>query len=373
MWVRLTRPFCPGCRPVARSPDEDVHHRRSRGRGSRDDRPGGPPRRPPFLPPSSIGRHTASGTGTPLGVRPPRRLHDRVTGADLGGHRLGAGPLDDAGHHPLLVRQGEHDDRALLTGARGTAGAVQVVLVVGRRVDVQDQADVVDVDAAGGDVGRDEHVHEPSLKSPSTRVRAPCVMPPCSAAANTPRSRSCSAMRSAPSWVRTKMIVRPSRAAISAVTGALSCGFDEQHVVAHRGDRRLGLVGRVGDRVGQVALDQGVDVVVQGGREQQPLAARPGIWSRSAVTSGRKPMSAMWSASSSTAIWTSPSSTAPRSIRSRSRPGVATRMSTPRSSALICVLVGQAAGDQLGRRPRTCRAARARRSPAWRAHGSAPG
>ncbi len=32
-------------------------------------------------------------------------------------------------------------------------------------------------------------------------------------------------MRSAPSWVRTKMIVRPLRAAIAAVTGALSFGF----------------------------------------------------------------------------------------------------------------------------------------------------
>ena len=42
-------------------------------------------------------------------------------------------------------------------GARGAAGAVQVVLVVVRRVEVDDQVDVVDVDAAGGDVGGDEH------------------------------------------------------------------------------------------------------------------------------------------------------------------------------------------------------------------------
>ncbi len=32
-------------------------------------------------------------------------------------------------------------------------------------------------------------------------------------------------MRSAPSWVRTKMMVRPLRAAMAAVTGALSFGF----------------------------------------------------------------------------------------------------------------------------------------------------
>ena len=42
-------------------------------------------------------------------------------------------------------------------GARGAARPVQVGLVLGRRVDVHDQGDVVDVDAAGGDVGGDEH------------------------------------------------------------------------------------------------------------------------------------------------------------------------------------------------------------------------
>ncbi|CAM5379495.1 hypothetical protein SRIMM317S_06220 [Streptomyces rimosus subsp. rimosus] len=50
-------------------------------------------------------------------------------------------------------------------------------------------------------------------------------MPPCSASARTPESQSCSATRSAPSWVRTKMMVRPLRAAMAAVTGALSFGF----------------------------------------------------------------------------------------------------------------------------------------------------
>ncbi len=65
----------------------------------------------------------------------------------------------------------------------------------------------------------------PSLKSARVRVRAPWVMPPCSASAFAPASRSCSATRSAPSWVRTKMMVRPLREAMAAVTGALSLGF----------------------------------------------------------------------------------------------------------------------------------------------------
>ena len=47
-------------------------------------------------------------------------------------------------------------DRAVGAGSRRTAGAVQVGLVLDRRVGVDDQRHVVDVDAAGGDVGGDE-------------------------------------------------------------------------------------------------------------------------------------------------------------------------------------------------------------------------
>ncbi|PSK57560.1 hypothetical protein B0E53_07003 [Micromonospora sp. MH33] len=61
-----------------------------------------------------------------------------------------------------------------------------------------------------------------------------------------------------------------------------------------------------------------------------------GVFASSRVTSGRKPMSAIWSASSSTVISTSSSLQTPRSIRSPSRPGVATTISTPRRSASIC-------------------------------------
>src|SRR6185312_6159491 len=46
---------------------------------------------------------------------------------------------------------------------------------------------------------------------------------------------------------------------------------DVQHVVGHGGDRSLYRVGLVGDGVDQELLDQGVDGLVQGGGEQQPL------------------------------------------------------------------------------------------------------
>ena len=61
-------------------------------------------------------------------------------------------PLGVAGLMPGYER---HDD-ARRAGACGAARAVQVILGVGREVEVNDARDVVDVDAAGGDVGRDE-------------------------------------------------------------------------------------------------------------------------------------------------------------------------------------------------------------------------
>ncbi len=55
--------------------------------------------------------------------------------------------------------------------------------------------------------------------------------------------------------------------------------------------------------------------------------------SSSSVTCGMKPMSAIWSASSSTVTATPSSWQSPRWIRSFSRPGVATTTSAPRFSA----------------------------------------
>ena len=49
-----------------------------------------------------------------------------------------------------------------------------------------------------------------------------------------------------------------------------------QHMVVHRGDRRLRRVSLVGRRVVQVALDEHVDTRVERRREQHPLAAAGG-------------------------------------------------------------------------------------------------
>src|SRR5690606_37036530 len=84
--------------------------------------------------------------------------HARVAGGRLEAERVDAGPPGQRLGGAALVRQHQRDDGALLAGARGPAAPVEVALVVLGRVDVQHQADVVDVDAAGGDVGADEHV-----------------------------------------------------------------------------------------------------------------------------------------------------------------------------------------------------------------------
>src|SRR6266851_2663951 len=61
---------------------------------------------------------------------------------------------------PLDVRNlrvlGQGDDHAGGSGPGRATGAVQVVLVIVRRVEVNDELDVVHVDPAGGDVGGDE-------------------------------------------------------------------------------------------------------------------------------------------------------------------------------------------------------------------------
>src|SRR3954471_2356906 len=76
-----------------------------------------------------------------------------------------------------------------------------------------------------------------------------------------------------------------------------------------------------------------------------------GIWSSSAETAGMKPRSHMWSASSRTVICTSCSEQAPRSMRSVSRPGVATSRSTPRRSAWICLVIDMPPTTVLACRP----------------------
>src|SRR5450759_1384059 len=81
----------------------------------------------------------------------------RVARSCPGRHDVHTGIASQSLHAAPLVRESQRDDTALLAGASRTARAVQVVLVISWRVGLQDNADVVHVDAARCDVRGDQN------------------------------------------------------------------------------------------------------------------------------------------------------------------------------------------------------------------------
>ena len=79
-----------------------------------------------------------------------------VTHHDLGLDRLDTGLTVQTRHAAALVRQDEGDDGPVVPGASSTTGTVQVVLGVHRRVNLQHQGDVVDVNPSSRDVSGDQ-------------------------------------------------------------------------------------------------------------------------------------------------------------------------------------------------------------------------
>ncbi len=65
------------------------------------------------------------------------------------------------GHRGDLLGKHEHERGAGRAGSRRPAGSVQVVFRVVRRIKVHHQIDIVDMNAARGDVGGDEHPRMP--------------------------------------------------------------------------------------------------------------------------------------------------------------------------------------------------------------------
>ncbi|GGY80150.1 hypothetical protein GCM10010343_00790 [Streptomyces avidinii] len=151
---------------------------------------------------------------------------------------------------------------------------MQVVLVVGGRVHVDDEVEVVDVDAARRDVGRDERGDlarlEPVEGAVALRLGAAAVQAGGAYA------------------VRQQLLdhaVDPALGVDEHDHPAVASGYTRRHgllvglvhdvqdVVLHGGDRTGRRVDGVADRVGQEHLDELVDVLVQRRREQHPLAA----------------------------------------------------------------------------------------------------
>src|SRR5918996_3950669 len=73
-------------------------------------------------------------------------------------------PARDPARVGLLVREDERDGDPAPPGPPGATGAVEVALVLLGWIEVDHVLDVVDVEAPGGDVGRDEDGHLPGLE-----------------------------------------------------------------------------------------------------------------------------------------------------------------------------------------------------------------
>ena len=175
----------------------------------------------------------------------------------------------------------------------------------------------------------------PEWNASMLRVRAFWLRLPCSSTVGTPLRLSWRVSALAPCLVRVKTTVRPGRAGQVDQDGDPVLAADVQDVVVHRRDRRLRRVGLVGDRRVEEPLDQDVDRLVQRGREEQPLAVL-GVWSSRRRTAGRKPRSAMWSASSRTVTSTAPRSSGPGRSGPRAGRGRRATMSTPRRRPWTC-------------------------------------
>ena len=149
--------------------------------------------------------------------------------------------------------------------------------MLGRRVGVDHQGDVVDVNATRGDVGGDQrpdgaavervHVADAGVLA-EVAVQVDC------------RNSLCRKLLG-------QLLGSVLGAGEDDGAAGGSSEVDEhrqavvlvqvQDVVVHRADRRLCAVGVVGDRVGEVALDEHVDTAVEGRGEQQALSVARGL------------------------------------------------------------------------------------------------
>ena len=216
-----------------------------------------------------------------------RHVGRRLGGVGQRGGRVGAhGQLDLAGGHPGraqqradfsdLIRGGHGDDSADGAGAGGAARPVDVGLVLGRRIGVDDEPDVVDVDAAGGDVGRHEHgrlaggervevPHAGVLRQVAVQVHAR------HAAAGELLGQALGAVLGAGEHDGPRVRAGEVGEGADAVVGV-----DVEHVVRGRSGCGRAVVHRVVHRVGEEPGHQLLHARVEGRGEQQPLGVRRG-------------------------------------------------------------------------------------------------
>ena len=83
---------------------------------------------------------------------------------------LEAEPVREGGDLPALVFADEGHRDSGATGAAGASDAVDVGLVIGGCVEVDDVRDARHVDPAGGHIGGDEHVDLSGLEAAQCRL-----------------------------------------------------------------------------------------------------------------------------------------------------------------------------------------------------------
>ena len=258
---------------------------------------------------------------------------DRLAGGDRDplGRDVGAG--EQLLRAAAAVARHERDDETLLAGAAGAARAVQVRLVLVGRVGLDHQGDVVDVDAAGGDIGRDQRAdaaaRELLERAGATRLVQVAV-------------DALGADARVVEHVGEHLGERAGAREHELLAGTgreldqhllLVALIHEQHDGARwsswPGPRRRPR--RPPGRPGTARRCRR-----RRGRAWPRTAAsgrRPAVWFRMSCTGSRKPSSAMWSASSSTVMITFERLSLPWLTRSCTRPGVPMTMSTPRCRA----------------------------------------
>ena len=137
-------------------------------------------------------------------------------------------------------------------GARGAADAVDVAFRDVRQIVIEDMGDAVDVDAAGGDVGRDQDAH--AGRRGSRRARARAGSATCCRGWRRRRMPDCSRLRttrSAPCLVRVKTSARSIVSALhQSRRAARACRAGRHARCADRCARRCWRPGVTATRTG---------------------------------------------------------------------------------------------------------------------------
>ena len=237
---------------------------------------------------------------------------------------------------PVAQRDGD----AVGAGARGAADAVHIGFRHVRQVEVHDMADAVDVDAAGRDVGRDQRrAPAPLRKAASARSRWFCDLLPWIASAAMPARTRLRTTLSAPCLVRVKISARSTVSCRSTSTSVASlCRAIDADDRAARSCSTVVATGVTSTRhrIAQHVRGQIGDRPRHGRGEHQRLPLRrqlrddfPDVVDEAHVEHavGFVEHEELDAARDRSALLCT---------RSSRRPGVATRMSTPLSSARTC-------------------------------------